>query len=163
MNNKFVVKDFILITLITSLWVNIAELVRYFGYVRPQMQEYLAVIPNMGKIWDPQILAVWGFWDTLLTVLYVLLFWLCAQVFGNNGKAVAISGLMSWAFVFVLYWTATANMFLASWTTVFVALPMALVETLVASYIASKLYLRSLSPERRFNYHPVRPIGSDKI
>lgn len=142
MNNKFVVKDFILITLITSLWVNAAELVRYFGYVRPQMQEYLAVIPNMGKIWDLQILAVWGFWDTLLTVLYVFLFWLCAQVFGNNGKSVAISGFMSWAFVFVLYWVATANMLLASWDTLFVVLPMALIETLVASFIASRLYLR---------------------
>lgn len=142
MNKKFVVKDFIVITLITSLWVNVSELVRYFGYVRPQMQEYFPFIPEMGKIWDVQILAVWTFWDVLITVLYVFLFWLCAQVYGNNRKAIIISGVMSWAFVFVLYWLATANMFLAEWSTLLVVLPLALVETIVASYIASKLYAK---------------------
>lgn len=148
MNKKFVVKDFILITLIVSLWVNASELVRYFGYVRPQMQEYFSYIPQMGKIWDIQILAVWGFWDTLITALYVFLFWLCAQAFGNNRKAIVISGVMSWSFVFVLYWVATANMFLSEWSTLFVVLPLALLETLVASYIASKLYLKKSMPTK---------------
>lgn len=68
MNKKFVVKNFILITLIVSLWVNASELVRYFGYVRPQMQDYFTYIPQMGKIWDIQILAVWGFWDGLICI-----------------------------------------------------------------------------------------------
>ena len=148
MNKKFVVKEFILITLIVSLWVNASELVRYFGYVRPRMQEYFSYIPQMGKIWDIQILAVWGFWDALITALYVFLFWLCAQVFGNTRKAIVISGVMSWSFVFVLYWVATANMFLAEWSTLFVVLPLALLETLVASYIASKLYLMKRMPPK---------------
>lgn len=145
MNKKFVLKDFILIALITSLWVNASELVRYFGYVRPKMQEYFSNIPQMGTIWEVQILAVWGFWDTLITALYVFLFWLCAQVFGNNVKSILISGVMSWLFFFVLYWVASANMFLASWSNLLVVLPMALVETVVASYIASRLYLRKSS------------------
>jgi len=140
MNKNFIAKDFILITLITSVWVNISELVRYFGYVRPQMQEYFFAIHQVGTIWDLQILAVWGFWDTLLTALYVFLFWLCAQVFGNNRRSVLISGFMSWTFFFVLYWVASANMYLANWSDLIVVLPMALLETLVASYIASKLY-----------------------
>jgi len=148
MNKKFVVKEFILITLIVSLWVNASELVRYFGYVRPRMQEYFSYIPQMGKIWDIQILAVWGFWDALITALYVFLFWLCAQVFGNTRKAIVISGVMSWSFVFVLYWVATANMFLAEWSALFVVLPLALLETLVASYIASKLYLKKSMPPK---------------
>ena len=102
----------------------------------------------MGKIWDIQILAVWGFWDALITALYVFLFWLCAQVFGNTRKAIVISGVMFWSFVFVLYWVATANMFLAEWSTLFVVLPLALLETLVASYIASKLYLMKRMPPK---------------
>ena len=142
MNKKFKIKDFIIITLLTSIWVNVSELIRYFGYVRPQMQDYFTAIPNMGAIWDIQIIAVWAFWDALITVLYVFLFWLCAQVFGNNTKSILISGFMSWAFVFVLYWVASANMYLASWSNLMVVLPLALLETLVASYIASKLYLR---------------------
>ena len=142
MNKKFKIKDFIIITLLTSIWVNVSELIRYFGYVRPQMQDYLSTIPNMGAIWDIQIIAVWGFWDTLLTALYVFLFWLCAQVFGNNSKSILISGFMSWCFFFVLFWVGSANMYLASWNNLPVVLPMALLETLVASYIASKLYLK---------------------
>ena len=142
MDKKFVLKDFLIISLITSIWVNISKLLRYFCYVRPQMQEYFSSIPNMGRIWDMQIIAVWGLWDTLITFLYVFLFWLCAQAFGNNTKSVFISGFMSWAFFFVLYWVASANMYLASWSNLVVVLPMALFETLVASYIASKLYLR---------------------
>lgn len=143
MKKTFVFKEFTLITLITSIWVNISELVRYFGYVRPKMQDFFPYIPEMGKIWDIQILAVWGIWDTLITALYVFLFWLCAQVFGNNKKSIIISGVMSWAFFFVLYWVASANMFLAEWSNLLVVLPMALLETLVASYIASKLYMRN--------------------
>lgn len=142
MKKNFVLKEFVLISLITSIWVNISELVRYFGYVRPKMQEFFSYIPEMGKIWDIQILAVWGFWDTLLTCLYVFLFWLCAQVFGNNLKSIVISGVMSWAFIFVLYWVATANMLLAEWSNLLVVLPLALLETLVASFIASRLYVR---------------------
>lgn len=45
---------------------------------------------------------------------------------------------MSWAFVFVLYWVALANMYLASWFDLLVALPLALSEIIVASYIVSK-------------------------
>lgn len=141
MKKYFILKDFVLVSMVTSIWVNISELVRYFGYVRPKMQAFFSH-PQMGKIWDIQILAVWGFWDSLITCLYVFLFWLCAQVFGNSSKAIVISGVMSWCFVFVLYWVASANMFLAEWSNLLVVLPMALLETLVASFIASRLYMR---------------------
>jgi len=106
------------------------------------MQEYFPSIPNMGEIWNLQIIAVWTFFDTLLVALYVFLFWLCAQVFGNNSKSIVISGFMSWCFFFVLFWVGSANMHLANWSTLLVVLPLALLETIVASYIASKLYLR---------------------
>jgi hypothetical protein len=52
---------------------------------------------------------------------------------------------MSWTFFFVLYWVASANMYLANWSNLIVVLPLALLETLVASYITSKLYLRKNS------------------
>ncbi len=46
------------------------------------------------------------------------------------------------AFFFVLYWVASANMFLASWSNLLIVLLLALLETVVASYFASRLYLR---------------------
>jgi len=141
MNKKFVVKDFIIITLITSIWVNISELARYLPYVRPEMMDYLSSIPHMGEM-NFQVLLVWGFFDTLLTALYVFSFWLSAQAFGNNGKSILISGIFSWLFFFILFWVGSANMFTARWSNLLVVLPLALLETVVASYIASRLYAR---------------------
>ena len=141
MKKEFLIKDFIVITIITSLWVNASEVFRYFVLVRPEMHEYLSVVPNVADMnWG--IFAIWGLWDTLLTALYVFLFWLCAQTFGNNLKSVVISGFMSWCFFFVLFWVGMANMNLSSWSYLFIVLPLALIETLVAEFIASKLYLR---------------------
>ena len=141
MHSKFIVKDFLIITLIVSLWVHASEVFRFFVFVRPEMQSYLSVVANVADInWT--IFAIWGVWDTLLSALYVFLFWLCAQAFGHNTKSMLISGVMSWCFFFVLFWAGMANMNLSSWSYLVVVLPLALVETLVASYMASKLYLK---------------------
>ncbi len=141
MNKKFIVKDFVVITLLTSIWVNISELIRYLAYVRPEMQNYLSAIPGIGTM-NLKIGLIWGLFDTLLTALFVFTFWLCTQAFGNTRKTILISGLMSWCFFFVLFWVGSANMFLSSWGALLVVLPLALLETLIASYIASKLYLK---------------------
>ncbi len=143
MTKNFITKDFVIITIIVSFWVNASEVFRYFIFVRPEMHEYLSLVPNVADMnWG--IFVIWGLWDTLLTVLYVFLFWLCAQVFGNNTKTVVISGIISWCFFFVLFWVGMANMNLSSWSYLVIVLPLALIETLVASYMASKLYLRKM-------------------
>lgn len=67
------------------------------------------------------------------------LFWLCAQVFGNN-KSIIISGIASWCFFFLLFWVGLANMGLTSWGFLIIVLSLALIESLVAVFIASKLY-----------------------
>ncbi len=141
MKKEFVVKDFIVITIISSLWVNVSEVFRYFVLVRPEMHEYLSVVPNVADMnWG--IFAVWGLWDTLLTALYVFLFWLCAQAFGNNLRTVLISGFISWCFFFLLFWVGMANMNLSSWGYLLIVLPLALLETIVAAFIISILYVR---------------------
>ena len=142
MNKTFVLKDFILVTLITSLWVHAYQLIRFFAYVRGQVQSYLPAVQNVAQMDDLGTLLIWGLWDMLLSALYVFLFWLCAQVYGNNRKSVLVSALTSWCFFFVLYWVGTANMNLIGWGAILVILPLTLAEPLVASYIASKLYLK---------------------
>lgn len=141
MKNSFVLKDFTIITLITSLWVNASEVFRYFVLVRPEMHNYLSMVPNVADM-NLGIFAIWGVWDTLLSALYVYLFWLCAQVFGNNIRSVLTSGFMSWCFFFVLFWVGMANMNLSSWEYLVVVLPLTLLETLIAVFIASRLYLK---------------------
>lgn len=139
MNQTFVAKDFIAITFLTSIWVNASEVFRYFVLVRPEMHEYLSTVPNVANM-NFAIFAIWGLWDTLLTALYVFLFWLCANVFGNNVKSILISGVMSWCFFFLLFWVGMANMNLSNWGYLLIVLPLALIETLIAAYIISRLY-----------------------
>lgn len=141
MKKEFVVKDFVVIVLITSLWVNASEVFRYFVVVRPEMHDYLSAVAGVADM-NLGIFAIWGVWDTLLTSLYVFLFWLCAQAFGNSKKAVVISGLTSWCFFFILFWVGLANMGLSSWSFLAAVLPLALIESFVASVIAAKLYSR---------------------
>ncbi len=40
MNNKFVLKDFIIITLLTSIWINIGEVARAMLVIFPMMKEF---------------------------------------------------------------------------------------------------------------------------
>ena len=131
----FNIKDFILITIIVSVWVNASEVFRYFVLVRPEMHDYLSLVPNVADM-------NWAIFATLLTALYVFLFWLCANAFGNNTRSILISGFISWCFFFLLFWVGLANMNLSSWSYLLVVLPLALVETMVATFITSKLYLR---------------------
>ena len=112
---------------------------RYFVVVRPEMHENLSAIQNIADM-NFVIFAIWGVWDTLLTGLFVFLFWLCSQAFGNNNRTILISGLVSWCFFFVLFWVGLANMNLSSWSFTLKVLPLALLETLVAAFIASKLF-----------------------
>jgi len=139
MNKQFIFKDFLIVTLIVSIWVNISEVFRYFVIVRPEMHKALSAIPNVADM-NFTIFFIWGLWDTLLTGLFVFLFWLCAQVFGNNRRSVLISGIVSWCFFFVLFWVGMANMNLSSWVFAGMVLPLALLETMVAAFLASKLY-----------------------
>jgi hypothetical protein len=140
MNTQFQPKHFIIITLITSIWVHAYQLIRFFAFVREELRSFLSMVPNVAPMDNLGTLIIWGAWDTLLAALYVFLFWLCAQVFGNNRKSVLLSGLVSWCFFFVLYWTGTANMNLIGWQTLLMILPLTFLEPLVASMIASTLY-----------------------
>ena len=64
MNKKFITKIFILIILMTSLWVHASQLFRFFAYVKPELQGYLSAVPNVAPMDDLGTLLIWGGWDT---------------------------------------------------------------------------------------------------
>lgn len=138
-NQNFVFKQFAIITLIVSIWINISEVFRYVVFVMPGVKSYFQDQSGIAAM-DLGIFLIWGFWDTLLTAVLVFIFWLYAKSFGNNNKSVLISGLIVWLSVFVIFWVATANMGLSSWKTLLITLPLSLLEMLVGAWIASKLY-----------------------
>lgn len=141
MQSEFNLKQFVIITLLVSIWVNASEIFRYFIIVMPEVREFLSAVPDVAPM-NLAVFSIWGLWDTLLTALIVFMFWLVSQRFGNNLRSVIIAGTASWVFFFVLFWVGMVNMRLSEWSLALTALPLAWFETVVASLIASRLYAR---------------------
>ena len=119
----FNTKHFIIITLLTSIWINISEVFRYFVLVMPRVKAYwnnLETVADMN--WT--IFGIWGIWDTILSAMVVFFFWLYSKVFGNNIRSVFISATLSWIFFFVLYWIGAANMGYSDWSILLITLPL---------------------------------------
>lgn len=118
--------------------------IKQFAIVVPETRQFLSMVPDIAPMnWS--VFLIWGVWDTVLTASIVFMFWLVAQFFGNNGRSVVVAGLASWILFFVLFWVGIYNMSLTSLSLAAVALPLALLETIVASFIASRLYARASS------------------
>lgn len=133
-------KRFLIITLITSIWVQISETFRYLILVVPKMQWDGSEIPETTL----PVLAIWILWGTLLTALTVLLFWMYARIFGNGLRTILISATISWAFFFVLFWIGVSNMGLSDWNLLWITLPLSWFELFIATLITSKLYAKHL-------------------
>lgn len=136
---QFNLKHFIIVTLLTSIWINISEVFRYFVLVMPKVKSFFDNKLGVADM-DLGIFAIWGFWDTLLTGVLVFVFWLYSEVFGNSIRSVLISGTVVWLAVFVIFWIATANMGLSEWNILWITLPLSWLEMIVGAWIASKLY-----------------------
>ena len=139
MKQNFNLKQFIFIVLLTSIWINISEVFRYFVFVIPRLKEFFDDQPGIVEM-DLGIFLIWGFWDTLLTAILVFILWLYSIVFGKGFKSVIISATTVWLSVFVIFWVATANMGLSSWKILLITLPLSWLEMVVGAFIASKLY-----------------------
>jgi len=141
MNISFNWKQFLIVTLITSLWVQGSEIFRYFVLVIPRVKYFWNDLDTVVQINIP-IFLIWAVWGTLLTGMVVYFFWLYSRIYGNNRKSIWISGILSWAFFFVLFWIGAANMGYSDWSILWITLPLSLFELLVASWIASFLFKR---------------------
>ncbi len=139
--SEFNLKSFVIIVLITSIWINASEVFRYFILVMPKVKAYWGNLESVADMnWT--IFGIWGIWDTLLTAMIVFLFWLYTQRFGNNIRSILISAVLAWVFFFVLYWVGVANMGYSDWSILWITLPLSLIELIIANFIASKLYKR---------------------
>ncbi|WP_298503474.1 hypothetical protein [uncultured Maribacter sp.] len=136
---KFNRKHFVVITLLTSIWINISEVFRYFVFVKPRIKSFFDYKQGVADM-DLGIFAIWGFWDTLLTGFLVFVFWLYSRVFRSSNWSVFISGTIVWSAVFVIFWVATANMGLSEWKILWITLPLSWLEMTIGAWIASKLY-----------------------
>ena len=138
-NDTFKLKQFIIITLITSVWIHITEIFRAVVIVFPRMKAFFENKVAIGDI-ELSNALIWGFWDTLLTACLVFIFWLCVKTFENHFKSVLISATVTCAATLGIFWIATVNTGLGEWSTAFIVLPIAWIEMIIGAWIASKLY-----------------------
>jgi hypothetical protein len=141
MAEKFNFKQFLIVAMIASLWVQSSEVFRYFILVMPELKQFLSALPGAIPMNLP-VFTSWGIWDTLLTFCNVFIFWLYAQKFGNNWRSAIAAGTISWLFFFVLFWVGMANMALAPASLLLITLPLSWIEMVVTSMVASWLYFK---------------------
>jgi len=141
-NKNFHLKQFVIITLITSIWIHIAEITRAILVAFPRMEAFFGDRIAIGPMEISNAL-IWGGWDLLLTAVLVFIFWLCAQAFGNNTKSIIISGTVTCLATLGVFWIATVNTGLGEWSTAFILVGIAWVELIIGAWIASKLYSRN--------------------
>ena len=146
-NNDFNLKQFVIITLITSIWINIAETARAYFVAFPKISAFYEgkiEIIGLDKL-EVSHALIWGTWDTILTAVLVFLFWLCLQVFGNNLKSIIISGTVTCFATIGIFWIGTVNTGLGTWSTAFIIFPLAWIELVIGAWIASKLYSKDIA------------------
>ena len=132
-------KHFVIITLLTSIWIHISEVFRYFVVVMPRLKLFFSDRPEVADM-NLGILSIWVLWDTFLTGILVFVFWLYSEVFGNSIQSVLISSTIVWGAVFVVFWVATANMGLSEWKILWIVLPLSWLEMIIGTWISSKFY-----------------------
>lgn len=121
--------------MIASMWIHASENFRYLLFVRPMLQESLSMVPDVAPM-NPAVFVSWGIWDTMLSAMTVLTYWLYAQVFGPSVRSAVIAGTISWLSSFVFFWHAFANLNLATAADLLVEPSLSWVELVVASLIA---------------------------
>ena len=141
-NKNFNFKQFVIITLITSIWINFAEVARAMLVAFPLMEDFFAGRIPIGPM-EVSNALIWGAWDTILTIVLVFIFWLCSVAFGNNFKSIFIAGTITAFATIGVFWIASVNTGLGEWSTAVILFPIAWVEMIIGAWIASKLYSRN--------------------
>ncbi|WP_117884821.1 hypothetical protein [Aureibaculum luteum] len=141
-NKVFNLKQFVIITLITSIWIHIAEVGRAMLVAFPLIEKFIAGRIPVGTM-DVSNALIWGIWDTLLSAVLVFIFWLCSVAFENNLKSIIISGTTTALATIGIFWIATVNTGLGEWSAAAIIFPIAWAEMIIGAWIASKLYSKN--------------------
>lgn len=143
-NKNFNLKQFVIITLIISIWIHIGETVRAMFVAFPLMESFFEGKLQLVGAEQMQIshALLWGLWDTIIAAVLVFIFWLCSVAFGNNKKSIVISGTTTAFATIGIFCIASVNSGLGEWSSAFVIFPLAWIELIIGAWIASKLYSR---------------------
>jgi len=116
------------------VWINISEVARYFGLIKPMLHDSFPTAEHIATV-TPLIFASWMLWDTILIIAATGFYWMFLLQFGVTLKNVFLSSLGFTISVFGLIWLGVVNMGLAPSSFLFAALPLAWIEQLIAAII----------------------------
>jgi len=139
MNKKFGLKQFIIVMLITSIWIHIAEIARAMLVAFPMMEQFYADKIEIGPMGLSNAL-IWGAWDTIIAAILVFLYWLCAQAFGQTKRATVVAATTTCIATLGVFWIGSVNSGLGTWEMAYTLVPIAWVEMIIGAFIAAKLY-----------------------
>ena len=141
MKKEFVLKDFVIVTLLTSIWIHIVEILRAVFVAFPLMKDFFGDRIEIGPMGIGNMI-VWGLWDTILAAVLVFIVWLCIQSFGDRKLSFHIAGVVTSIATIGIFWIANVNTGLGTWSTAFILYPIALAEMILGAHIAQQLYRR---------------------
>lgn len=127
-------RPFWITLLFNALWINASEVFRYFAFVMPMMRAAFPQIEDVAPM-NLAVFIIWGLWDTVLLFVVTGFVWIYLERFGNSLRNALIAGAFAWLGIFVILWLGLFNMNLAPANVLAVALPLSLIELLVAGTI----------------------------
>lgn len=119
------------------IWINLSEVFRYFVFVMPMMRDAFPQVTDVAPMNIP-VFLIWGVWDTILVAAATLIPFLILERFGNTARHAIFAGVAVWATVFGILWLGLYNMNLATPGILAIALPLSLLEMIVAALIVRR-------------------------
>jgi hypothetical protein len=126
-----IIKKTILPILLATVWISISEFVRNQFLLKSYWIDHYE---NLGLVFSSKPLngAIWGLWSLCFAIaIYVI-----AKKF-----SIWQTTFLSWFVGFVLMWLVIGNLNVLPFGILFAAVPLSLVEALIATIIIKKLFL----------------------
>ena len=131
-------KKTVLPILLATIWISISEFARNELLLKSYWTRHYE---NMGLVFpsEPANGAIWGLWSMLFAL---------AIYFLSKRFNLVETTLLSWFMAFVMMWVVLGNMGVLPHGLLYIAVPLSLLEALVATYIVVRLSGKTRSSER---------------
>ncbi len=133
---------FLLALGLNAVWINISEVWRYFVVVKPMLNDSFPGDVNIAAV-TPMIFVSWMLWDTVLLFAATGLYWLYLAYHGQSMRNAIIAATALTVTVFGLFWLGVANIGFAPIKFLWVAVPLAWIEQVVAAIIVLQVMKRA--------------------
>ncbi|MEM1053045.1 MAG: hypothetical protein AAGI28_13230 [Pseudomonadota bacterium] len=121
------------------LWINASEIWRYLYVIKPLL---LKTFPDDATIapFDLATFAIWSVWDLILVFAATGFYWIYLAFAGPSIRQSVVAASYFTITLFGLIWIGIFNMGLAPAHFIWVALPLAWIEQVIAALIVWKLF-----------------------